>query len=369
MGGPVPARLSFLRGITLTRLALLAGVCLLLAARPAFWDLMVHGNAATALNRWWVIAGSYAGLALPMLVLIVKADVWTAQSSREARVASLAMACIAGAFLFVVLLSVKRYLTLEVRDVTGIHWRVQTAYFARNLVIGGLFACVVYLARSAREAQHQLSAALLARIEIERQATESRLRLLEAQIEPHFLFNSLASIQRLYDREPARARSLMRHLLDYLRTASAHSHRRQAPLGDELQLTRSFLAIFQVRMGERLRICFDVPPGLEAALVPPLMVGTLVENAIKHGIAPREAGGTVSVSARRDGESLKVAVEDDGVGFRERFGAGVGLSNIRARLAGLFADRAGLELRRNAERGITAELTVPFRVEAVVAAP
>jgi sensor histidine kinase YesM len=133
------------------------------------------------------------------------------------------------------------------------------------------------------------------------------------------------------------------------------------PLGHEIALARSFLAIFQVRMGARLRVRIDVPRELESALIPPLMLGTLVENAIKHGIGPRADGGTLSLAARHRGESLEMAVGDDGVGFRARDGHGVGLSNTRARLETLFGGAGVLELMANPAGGVTAVIRVPLR--------
>jgi sensor histidine kinase YesM len=139
-------------------------------------------------------------------------------------------------------------------------------------------------------------------------------------------------------------------------------------LGDEIALARSFLAIFQVRMGQRLRVRIDVPRDLESALIPPLMLGTLVENAIKHGIGPRADGGTVSLAARHCGASLEMEVGDDGVGFRARAGHGVGLSNTRARLETLFGSAGVLELAGNAAGGVTAMIRIPLRTtQALVA--
>jgi sensor histidine kinase YesM len=135
------------------------------------------------------------------------------------------------------------------------------------------------------------------------------------------------------------------------------------PLAEEVDLVRSFVAIFQVRMGSRLRVRIDVPGSLERAQVPPLMLGMLVENAIKHGIGPRGTGGTLTLLARRSGDSLQMEVSDDGVGFRAHSGHGVGLSNTRARLATLFGAAGALELMANAAGGVTAVLRVPYRIE------
>jgi LytS/YehU family sensor histidine kinase len=185
---------------------------------------------------------------------------------------------------------------------------------------------------------------------------------LRAQIEPHFLFNSLASVKRLYERDRTQGRALLANLAAYLRLASRSSQRREIPLGDEVALARSFLGIFQVRMGARLQVNIDVPREHDAALVPPLTVGTLVENAIKHGLAPRASGGTLSLRARREGDQLVVGVGDDGVGFRAYSGPGVGLANTRARLETLFGAAGSLDLAANPGGGVTATMRLPYRV-------
>jgi LytS/YehU family sensor histidine kinase len=238
---------------------------------------------------------------------------------------------------------------------------VAVAYFSRAVIAGGILTAILFFAARERDAQRLLNRTLLARVDIERQGVEARLQLLQAQIEPHFLFNSLASVKRLYEKEPGEGRELLRNLRECLRVATSRGHQQESRLGDEIALVRSFLAIFQVRMGRRLRVQIDIPTPLEGALIPPLMVGTLVENAIKHGIASRASGGNIALTARRDGDHLMVGVRDDGVGFRVPSGYGVGLANIRARLATLFGDAGDLDLSSNPEGGTTATLRLPFR--------
>jgi LytS/YehU family sensor histidine kinase len=201
-------------------------------------------------------------------------------------------------------------------------------------------------------------------VDLQRQLAESRLTLLRAQIEPHFLFNSLASVKRLFEKEPRRGRELLHKVADYLRVAAARARQPRVRLGDEIALARTFLGIFEVRMGKRLLVRVDVPAELEAALVPPLAIGTLVENAIKHGIGPRASGGAITLMAAREAGSLVVRVHDDGVGFRARSGSGVGLANLRARLETLFGADGMLELVANPAGGVTASLRLPLRMDA-----
>jgi two-component sensor histidine kinase len=356
-----PAGATWLRGITPLRLAALAAACTMVAARPTLWNITPE-NALAALGKLLSFTALYFVFALPLFILVAKTDIWTARSTTRVRIAALVLAVCAGACAFVAGELAYREVVNAGNAVDPLLWQTVLAFGFRALAMGGLFAAILFFATRERNAQRSLRSAQRARIEIESQIVESRLQLLQAQIEPHFLFNSLASVKRLYEREPAKGRQLMRDLGDYLRVASRRARQREIRLAEEIALARSFLAIFQVRMGGRLRLRIDVPPELESAAVPPLMVGTLVENAIKHGISPRASGGTLSLSARRQGESLEIQVEDDGVGFRARSGHGVGLANIRARLETLFAGAGTLELTANAGRGVSAILRIPYQV-------
>jgi sensor histidine kinase YesM len=337
-------------GFTPAGLGVVVAVCLMLATRPAFWNLDAD-RAPEAVARFLLISARTFLFALPMYLMVVKVELLTAGARPLVRIAGLAGA---------VLLGAAAYSTTAL--VLGLgHWHWQLAFFLRALAVGGLLTAIMYFAARERDARRELHRARLARVEIEQQATESRLRLLQAQLEPHFLFNALASIKRLYEKEPGGGRSMLRDLDDYVKVATTQARLLETPLAGEVALAESFLAIFKVRMGSRLRVRISMPGNVMSALVPPLMVGTLVENAIKHGIAPRSTGGTVSILARLEGETVEIDVQDDGVGFRARSGAGVGLANIRARLDTLFAGRGGLELASNAQGGVTATLRLPCR--------
>jgi hypothetical protein len=352
-----------MRGITPLRLGVLAAVCLMFAARPTLWNLNPeNASAATqALLRVWM---EYLLCALPLFVLVVSIEARTAGSSFRVRIAALALAVAVGALAFPAGYAAIRTLRgnfTPLQPQAWQSWHFLLAFYIRGLSTGALLSAILLFAARQREAERRIQRERLARIDIERQMAESRLQLLQAQIEPHFLFNSLASVKRLCEKDPGNGRALLRNLGEYLRATSRDARKREVRLGDELALARSFLAIFQVRMGWRLRVRIDLPADLESALIPPLMVGTLVENAIKHGIGPRATGGTVSLAARRCGGSLEMQVGDDGVGFRARAGHGVGLANIRARLETLFASAGSLELAANAEGGVTATIRIPHR--------
>jgi two-component sensor histidine kinase len=356
-----PFGASWLRGITPLRLAALLAVCVMFAARPTLWNLD-PGDLSGGMRRLLKASTIYLLCALPLFVLVVKTEIRTARSAFRVRVAALALVVAVGALAFPAGTAAQRTLGGNFdpeKPQAWQSWHYMLAFYIRGLSTGGLLAAILLFAAHERDAQRRLHRARLARVEIEKQVTETRLRLLQAQIEPHFLFNSLASVKRLYEREPEKGRALLRNLTDYLRVATLHARQRDARLGDEIALARSFLAIFQARMHGRLHVHIDVPDSLESARVPPLMVGTLVENAIKHGIDPRASGGSVSLFAATQDGVLELGVRDDGVGFKERSGFGVGLANIRARLETLFAGEGSLELATNAEGGVTATIRLP----------
>jgi hypothetical protein len=353
-----PFGAGWMRGVTPARIGIVALVFFSLHVNnPSFTD----DDFFPRFGRILFLMGQHVVAALPMLFLVVKTEIWTARSAPGVRVAALALAVVAGSALFAATRLGLRFGALPQIGAPGSFWEYTLGHFFRALFIGGLLTSILYFAERAREAQRRLHQTQLSRIEIDRQMTEARLQLLQAQIEPHFLFNSLASVKRLYEDEPASGRALLRNLGDYLRAAVRFAKQRETTLGEEIALARSFLAILQVRMGRRLRVQIDLPPVLESALIPPLMVGTLVENAVKHGIGPRGSGGFVSISARNAGEVLEVAVKDDGVGFRVRFGHGFGLANIRARLETLYVGAGSLDLAANAEGGVSATLCLPLR--------
>ena len=346
---------------TLARLGVIYAFCLLLMLGNPDFYLSTLLEAAPGILR----SGSIFFIsALPAYALIIRTEMATAHMSARRRIAILTLAVVAGAVLFALCRLGLRFGQDPLIGAPGGFWQNPVGHFFRALVVGGLLTSILYFAARERATERVLQRTRLARAEIEKQMAEARLQLLQAQIEPHFLFNSLASVKLLYEKDHDMGRSLLRNLGDYLRAAISRARLREAQLGEEVALARSFLAIFQVRMGTRLRVRIDLPADLDAVQVPPLMLGTLVENAIKHGIGPRESGGTVSVSARRDGGFLEVAVADDGVGFRARSGYGVGLANIRARLDTLFGSAGSLELASGETGGVIATMRLPLRREA-----
>lgn len=194
----------------------------------------------------------------------------------------------------------------------------------------------------------------------EKELSVARLNLLHAQIEPHFLYNTLANAQLLTRSEPQQADRMLGHLIQYLRHSLPSTDGAMSTLGDELERTRAYLEILRIRMGPRLALDVDVPDALRAIQMPSMMLQTLVENAIKHGLEPKPGGGTVWLLARRDDDRVAVTVADDGLGFGvSGGGTGIGLKNVRERLRLIYGERATLSVVANAPQGVAATITVP----------
>jgi len=198
---------------------------------------------------------------------------------------------------------------------------------------------------------------------LERRLTEAQMAALQAQVEPHFLFNTLALIGRLIETDPPEAAKVHAHLIAYLRSALPQMRSSGgATLGKQLELSKAYLAIMQARMKERLAVRFEVPDFLGSAPFPPMMLQTLIENAIKHGLEPKIAGGTVTVRARVDGATLIVDVCDDGVGIDLHADEGVGLANIRERLQLLYGAQAELVIEAPMSGGACASVRIPYKM-------
>ena len=200
-----------------------------------------------------------------------------------------------------------------------------------------------------------------AQSDAERVAAVAKLNLLHAQVEPHFLYNTLANAQVLTRIDPARAEVMLGHLVHYLRTSLPGTSTALSTLGVEMERAIAYLEILKIRMGSRLDYQVSVAEPLRALPMPPMLLQTLVENAIKHGLEPKAAGGTVWIHARESDDRVFVTVADDGVGLggAASLGTGIGLANSRERLQLLYGDRAALSLEPNFPAGVAATLALP----------
>ena len=199
--------------------------------------------------------------------------------------------------------------------------------------------------------------------QLERAVVEARMQALQAQIEPHFLFNTLASIDQLIQTDPPRASRMQQALIRYLRSAIPEMRDgvRQT-LGQQVDLCSAFLEIMQMRMEERLHAVVNVPEGLKSAVFPSMMLQTLVENAIKHGLEPKGSGGELVIKAEIVDGQLAVQVCDNGVGFAPKGDGGVGLANIRERLKALYPGRSELMITVPPTGGTCATIKLPYEV-------
>ena len=194
----------------------------------------------------------------------------------------------------------------------------------------------------------------------EKELTVAKLSLLHAQVEPHFLYNTLASAQYLTRSDPARADQMLGHLITYLRRSLPRTEDALSTIGDELERAVAYLEILKIRMGERLTMQVQVPENLKSVPMPPMMLQTLVENAIKHGLEPVTGGGTIWVLARESDGKVAVTVADDGRGFHDASaGTGIGLKNVRERLKLAYGDAASFAIVANFPKGVAATITVP----------
>jgi signal transduction histidine kinase len=255
-------------------------------------------------------------------------------------------------------------------------WRTATGFrlgkvledLALLWIVASIMIKITYKGQmQAREEAVQASAHAEAE-QLKRQLAEARVATIQAQVEPHFLFNTLASIDHLIQVDPVKASQMQKNLIALLRAAMPNLRESQqslGTLGQELDMVRPYLEIQKIRMEDRLDIHMDVPQGLWSAELPPMMLQSLVENAIKHGIEPQAEGGRLQIQAQvRDGH-LDIEVSDTGVGLglvNKEASTGTGLQNIRERLHLHYGAQAGLELLAQPQGGTVARLRLPYRL-------
>jgi signal transduction histidine kinase len=254
-----------------------------------------------------------------------------------------------------------------VQSTRRVRWGDFLTDLAALWIVASILIKITYKQRMKAEADAARATATADAEALKRQVVEARLAAMQAQVEPHFLFNTLASIDHLIETDAPRASQMQKNLIALLRASMPSLREAQAAgcrdLGRELAVVRPYLEILKVRMEDRLHSVIDVPDGLHSAEFPPLMLQSLVENAIKHGLEPKPEGGTLRLHAQVLHGKLAVSVADSGVGFAKAgtAGTGVGLANIRERLALLYGGRAGLGVGENPGGGTVVTITVPYR--------
>ncbi len=254
--------------------------------------------------------------------------------------------------------------TRHYREKTG-DWLMS---FVMLLIMTGIIVKVVLGGKRRAERRAEAATENAAEESLRRQLAEAQLKTMQAQVEPHFLFNTLASVDYLIETEPSTASKMQKSLIQYLRAALPQMREGSTTLGKEVQLCRSYLEILKFRMEDRLQYSVIVPQGLSSAQFPPMMLQSLVENSIKHGLEPKPEGGSLTISADISNGRLRVTVADSGLGFAaaeaiSARGGGVGLANVRERLAALYGGVAKLTIEANSPSGTIVTIEVPYTFE------
>jgi len=228
-----------------------------------------------------------------------------------------------------------------------------------SLVISVVLTVIFYFRERSALAEANLERERLRIANVEKEAMFANLKALQAQIEPHFLFNTLANVVGLVDADPAKAKRMLESFIRFLRASLAATREERTTLGDDFALVASFLEVIQVRMGDRLAVRLEIAEALRAVELPPLLLQPIVENAVRHGLEPTVEGGSITLRAfERDGHAV-VEVADTGVGFGDATSGGIGLANVRDRLKLQYGDDARLSIRDNTPMGTVVAIELP----------
>lgn len=356
---PRAARPSWFAGTTWNGVALIALICIVNGTRRAVRGFGEQSLLEAVLST---MQASVAGLMIAVPVSLAVLLTWNLTPKRPPlRYPLLALAVAASSLFGTTVQHAVEVLLLC--DPPGSCWQgpmVLVLSWSRYGVLSALFSAVFVYIRLADESAERAADAERNRARFAQREEEARLRMLQAQIEPHFLFNTLANLAVLIRSDPQRAERMLADLIAWLRATLQRTRETTSTLGDEMALLRSYLDILALRLGERLRFAFDVPEALLSQPFPLLLLQPLVENAITHGIEPKVGGGELRIAAGLENGRLRIVVSDTGVGLREAgSGSGFGLENVRQRLRALFGKAASLDIRGNAGGGVAAVIELP----------
>jgi sensor histidine kinase YesM len=335
---------SYFDGLTPRRIAWATGLALVgalfskLVADNAYLDLLVSALCLSyTITLLYTLFGNLRGLKIRREVLQ-------------------GLAVVFGSFLGVLLIGV-----VKGRDLV-VMFTEKLSGVMLTMAIGIGFGTIAVAGALLRERQAQERARLheaeAARQRLEKNVLHAQLQLMQAQVEPHFLFNTLANVQHLVESDAPAATRMLESLIQYLRAAMPQMREESTNLGREVDMASAFLEIHRMRMGARLDFSIDVPEALRLRDFPPMMLISLVENAIKHGIDPCCDCGSITIRARAEGGRLTVSVADTGEGVQPQSGSGVGLTNIRERLKALYGTGARLVFEENRPHGVVAAIEV-----------
>jgi sensor histidine kinase YesM len=345
--------LTFLRNFTWKRMLLAAVLTTVATAiiKPYF---------LYNIPFWYLWLRLFIVAAVMLITYIVSGVLHTQFQPRRIKLAHAQfVALVAGAVLGTIAsgLVIGRPLTEMVTN-QPIFWGM-VIFTSAGIALGVVTSTLLVYREQAARAAAEAAKADAQRHELEKQVLEARLKLMQAQIEPHFLFNTLANVQHLVEANPPLAAKTLDSLITYLRAALPEMREGGTKLGREADMAEAYLEIQQLRMGSRLKFSVEIPADLRDASFPPMMLVTLVENAIKHGIDPLQQGGEIIVRAMKDGNgAIDVSVADTGQGLSHSAGMGIGLQNNRERLQALYRKSAKLVLEENTPRGVVARILI-----------
>lgn len=233
-----------------------------------------------------------------------------------------------------------------------------SGFFIQIVLLALLFGAIVsYVFFSVA----RISEEKMRRLDMEKVSVETELKLLQSQMEPHFLFNTLSNVLSLMDSDRDKARSMLESFTAFLRASFLTARHRTVTLAQEMDVVKNYLDVFAVRMGARLAYSIDLPEGLRTVPIPPLLIQPLVENAVKHGLEPSVEGGEITLRAELIGDAVRIVIADTGKGISEHgMGNRIGLENVRKRLELMYGDRGRLFLEENKPRGVKVAIEIPY---------
>jgi hypothetical protein len=228
-----------------------------------------------------------------------------------------------------------------------------------SLGLGGIVSYFFYSKGLLKHIREAAEKERVDRLTSEKETLEVNLRLLQAQIEPHFLFNTLSNIVSLIDTEPAKGKSMLMDLTRYLRTSLSRTLPETTTLGQEIEAIKAYLNIQKIRLGERLIYSVDIPEMLMQHPFPPMLLQPLVENSIRHGLEPKVEGGEITITAAKQNGKMRISVSDTGLGFSSLKKTGVGVANVKERIRLLYGEKGRFVLEENDPTGVRAIIEVP----------
>ena len=237
-------------------------------------------------------------------------------------------------------------------------------YLARmilvSLIAGSVVGYYFVSSKQITDTEKAIQAERIKRLTLEKQAAETRMKLLQAQIEPHFLFNTLSNIYSLIDSDVEKSKRMLTDLIDYLRNSLDESRKEKTTLGKEIDIIKSYLNLFQVRFGSRLSFSIHLASELASVAIAPMLIQPIVENAILHGISPLVEGGEIAIVVEKVDRYLEIVVSDTGKGFQAGDPPGVGLRIVRERLHGLYGKEARVLIHENSPKGVRISIKIPY---------